>query len=287
IYLNRAYRTVYMGGGEFSKGMREQWYWMEDNDAGAGVIEAVIKAGSVTVTRGSTAITFTSAPAVSVLNYRFRVDDDEDIYRVSSHTAASASATLAVAYTGETGSAKAFRLMKFEYALPASAIKVVSPIYFYQDGGRECELVDLDDITRYWVSGRDLSGVPGRFAMKGESTIAFDRYGSDTANEKMVYELRYKTRPADLTNSASEEALVPRQWRHILSDLALYFIYVDKDDTRAQLIAQEVQGSVDQMKLENRAILAQGGEPGHIYPRGRPRVNVVRTASGKFIGYIR
>ncbi|MGI0026158.1 MAG: hypothetical protein ACREA4_13565, partial [Nitrososphaera sp.] len=47
IYLNRAYRTVYMGGGEFSKGMREQWYWMEDNDAGAGVIEAVIKAGSV------------------------------------------------------------------------------------------------------------------------------------------------------------------------------------------------------------------------------------------------
>ncbi|MCI0481375.1 MAG: hypothetical protein L0213_07290, partial [Candidatus Dadabacteria bacterium] len=204
VYLNRAYRALYMGGGEFSNDSREQWYWMEESDSGVGVIEAVIRTGTVTVTRGSTAITFSSAPAVSVADYRFRVDGDEDMYRVASHTAASTAATLAVEYTGETGAGKNFRLMKFEYPLPAAAIRVVSPIYFYQDGGRECLLVDLDDITKHWVSGADLDGVPERFAMDKENQIVFDRYGSDTEGEKMVYELRYKTRPSDLTNSGSE-----------------------------------------------------------------------------------
>ena len=170
--------------------------------------------------------------------------------------------------------------------MPAAAIRVVSPIYFYQDGGRECTLVDLDDITKHWISGASLSGVPDHFAMDKESHVVFDRYGSDTADEKMVYEVRYKTRPSDLTNSATEEPLVPRQWRHILADLGLYFIYLDKDDSRTGLVGKQIQVGLEAMKLENRSILATAGEAGHIFPRGRPQVRRVKTASGKLIGYI-
>lgn len=288
IYLNRAYRTIYMGGQEFSPEFHEKWGWAEQVTSHNGIINAVIKTGTVTVTRGSTSITFSSAPTISVASHKFRVDDDEDMYEIDTHTAASTAATLQLAYTGTTGSGKNFRLMQFRHALMSSVVKVSSPIHFYQDGGRECDHVSMEDIRRFYVSGKDLSGVPDMFSYdEKDNLIHFNRYGSDTENEKMVYELSARERPADLTNSITQEPIVPLQWRHVLSDLALYFVYLDKDDSRAQIVFNQAKAILIAMKVENRAFLEQSGEPGHIFPRGRPNVRRVKTSSGKLIGYFR
>ena len=287
IYMNRAYRAIYMGGMEFSKKFHEDWYWNKVVRTGSGALDAVIKTGTVTATRASTAITFSSAPAVSVADRRFLVDGDEDIYTVSAHTAGAAAATLLTAYTGTTGAGKTFRVMRHAYALISGITKIASPIFFYQDGGRECLFVDFDSIRRFWASGADLSGVPERFCYgETESEIYFDRYGSDTENEKMLFEYSANERPADLAND-SNEPIVPRQWRHIISDMALFFIYADKDDSRGRIVAEEAQAGLEAMKIENRAMMEQAGEVGHIYPRGRPTVRRVKTSSGKLIGYFR
>lgn len=288
IYLNRSYRALYMGGMEFNPKFHENWYWMDTDDVSSGVIEAVIKTGTVDVTRGSTSITFSIAPSISVAFHRFRVDGDEDMFRLSVHTAGSTSATLLNPYTGTTGSGKTFRLMKFQYDLPTDTIKIASPIYFSQDGGRECKLVDYKDILKFWASGEDLSGVPQMFSFHQgqEDKISFERYGSDTENEKMLYHTQRRVRPADLLDN-NAEPIVPLQWRHVLSDLALFFIYMDKNDDRMVLVGKQAEAGLQAMKIENRAVLAEAGEPGHIFPRSRQTVRRVRTSSGKLIGFLR
>lgn len=287
IYLNRAYRTVYMGGGEFNPKYHENWYWMDENEIGQDTITSVIKTGTVAVTFGSTAITFSVAPAFSVNAYMLRLDDDEDIFHIASHTAGSTAATLRTSYSGATATGKTFRLMKFTYDLPSDLLKISSPIHFYQDGGRVCDQVAMKDIVKFRVSGQDLSGVPDMFAQDEYDRITFNRYGSDTENEDMVYEMQYRPRPADLTNSTTQEPVIPREWRHVLSDLALYFIYFDKNDERTGLVGKQVSALLDAMKMENRAFLAESGSPGHIFPRGRRTVRRVKTSSGKLIGFFR
>jgi len=299
IYLNRAYRTVYHGGMEFSPEFNEQWVWASDRGQGLNsFIEASISAGTVTVTRGSTAATLTVAPQqqatnVSVSLYRFKIEGEPDIYEIASHTSGSTSLTLQSPYTGTTGGGKSYRLMRHRYDIPSDTegdkFRALSPIYFYQDGGRECNLVAHEEILKFWASGDTLSGVPQRFSVSSEEDeLNFDRYGSDTANEQMTWAAVVMKEIDVLTDSGTQQPRVPLPWRHVLSDLGLYYLYVDKDDSRAQILSEKVKATLTAMKTENRARIGWAGrELGKIYPRGRKSVERLRTSSGKLIGYFR
>jgi len=104
-YVNRAYRAIWVGGGEFVKDMQERWLWLKKDPPGTLVLNPVITLGSVVVTQGLNTVTFSSPPAVSVAGRLFKADAHTDIFRVITHTAGSASATLDAVYTGTSGSA--------------------------------------------------------------------------------------------------------------------------------------------------------------------------------------
>lgn len=89
-----------------------------------------ISTGTVAVTAASTTITFSSAPASSVAGWVLLVPGDTQdsgaVWRISAHTAASATATLDAAYTGATNTAASYNLYKDRYALASDTGVIVN-----------------------------------------------------------------------------------------------------------------------------------------------------------------
>jgi len=103
----------------------EDWPWLIKNDIIQTATE--IDTGTVSVTNDSTAITFSSAPAVSVQDdYRIQFDDSDDWYDITSHIAAATSATLSDVFLGDTNAAQVYNLRKVYYDLPADFDRMTS-----------------------------------------------------------------------------------------------------------------------------------------------------------------
>lgn len=93
------------------------WWWARGNiDVQQ---DPFINAGTVTVTQGATAITFTSAPAASQVGSQFSLNDESEIYTISEHVAGATAAQLTVRYTGTTNAEGSYRLWRRAIALPA------------------------------------------------------------------------------------------------------------------------------------------------------------------------
>lgn len=289
-YLNRAYQALVNGGSEIDPDVQEDWWWARKDPPGVLNLVSSITAGTVTVTNNSTTITFSSAPASSVAGYFFRVNDQPDVFRVAAHTGGSTSATLDAAYTGPNGAGKAYTLFKTEYALPSDLIRIISPMRIYQGSNHEVDGVELSSLERDWPIREIESGPPTQFAMTTETKVRFNKYGPvPTATPNMIrVEFDYIYRPADLTDSGSEEPVVPRQYRRMLSDIAVVFLFVDKNDDRASPISQVAKQGLQAMANEQRKRMVNYSRNyGRILAR-QERTNKhnrpLRTDSGVIIG---
>src|SRR2546428_10576616 len=100
VYVNRAWQAIWTGGEEIDDTIREDWLWLRR--LGVLVLDAPITDGSVSTTKSNATITFSVPPAVSVTGYYFRVKGWQDVYKVSAHTASSATATIDGIWTGPT-----------------------------------------------------------------------------------------------------------------------------------------------------------------------------------------
>lgn len=272
IDLNRAYRALWQGGGEFDAEINEPWLWLKKDPPGVLILNPVIDAGTVSVTNNSAAITLSSAPAASVAGRFFKTDDVGDVFRVLSHTGGSASATLDSVYTGDTAATAKYKLMQLEYSLPADCLRVIAPMRVQRDGYHEIDGIDLTSLDRdyplAWVEG----GTPDKFALVTESKVRFNRYGLSDAADYIRAEFDYLQKPADLTDSGSEEPLVPLQHRHVLADIGLFYLLTHKSDGKAEGIGLQAKAGLRAMAADNRARLAHMSRTvGRIYPRARHR----------------
>lgn len=286
VYLNRAYRSIYMGGTEFDPEFNEKFWWIRAEST--LTLEAAIKTGTASVTKNSTTVTLSSAPANSVAGWHFKVDTHHDFFRVSTHSGGSTTVSLDSVYTGDTNSAIAYRLMKFDYDLATDSIKVIDPMMVWaDDGDHKVELVSPVDVRRFWADHNTLSGAPEKFCMLDDDTVRFSQYGSDDGKLIRV-DYSYLKRPADLVNSGSDEPLVPRQYRHILSDMSLFFLFSDKNDTRVEGVGLMAKSGMRAMSLENRKRFSHAGDLGKIDPRSSvPGLRTLRSTTGKLIGVIK
>jgi hypothetical protein len=221
----------------------------------------------------------------SVAGYFFRVTDAPDVFRISTHVAGAVGAVLDTVYTGDDDTTADYRLMKLEYDLATNALKVMAPMKISRDGRFDVLGCSLSEMERDYPLNLIEAGAPERFSMVDEDTVRFNRYGSDDGDLIRV-DYSYMKRPDDLTNSATEEPLVPLTYRHVLADMALYFVLHDKDDTRAINIATQAKSGIKAMSNENRSRFTMTGEMGRIFPRqaNRGRSSVPRTESGMILG---
>jgi hypothetical protein len=134
------------------------------------------------------------------------------------------------------------------------------------------------------------SGPPQRFAFVTETKVRFDTFGplSTTSPNLIRLEYDYIYRPADLTNAANEEPIVPRQYRKLLADIALTFLFVDKNDDRASSVSGLAKKGVQSMENEQRSrMINYSRSNGLISPRLNQESRLrrpLRTDSGFIIG---
>lgn len=280
IYLNQAYRSLYMGGNEFDVNSNEIWWWLKATDN--IIMQSSIKVGTVSVTLNNAAATLSISQSVDLADgWYFKATDHADVFQISAHSGTQL--TLDSVYTGDTDTAAEYRLMKLEYDLSSATLKPIDKMRSFQDSFYKVEGIAESSFDDFYPLNLTESGVPDRFTMMGETRVRFNTYGSDTADELIRLDYDFLTRPADLTDSDSEEPLVPKQYRHILSTMIAYYLMVEKDDDRATLLFTEARRGIMAMRKENRSRWVMIGEMGQIYPRphllnqfNRPK----RTESG-------
>lgn len=283
-YLNRTYKTLASGASEFLPEYVDDWWWLRDR--GVLTLEPVITDGTVALTQDSAAITFSSAPAQSVADWRIRFGNWGEVFKIATHTAGVAAATLDSPYTGPSDAANSYKLMKVTYQLDTAVSAVTGPMVGFRSNPkingvspeRMDELYPFPDLS---------TGIPLAFALEDIQTVRFS-HGGRTDGFKMRVEYPYRPHVTDLTDDSNSIPLVPTEWRHILADMALTYVFLDKNDDRSNAVALAARTGLAGMLKENRRRLVKmNKDTGHIYPRshklGQQR-GVLRTESGLIIG---
>lgn len=287
IYLNRAYRSLYMGGSEFTPdGGSELWWWL--NTGNSNIIQQpTIETGTISVTNNNASVTFSGNITPDLTDgWYIKVGNHADLFQFSVHGGNQNTATLDSVYTGDTSATATYRLMKLEYDLASDVLYLSDKMHCNQDSQYDIDGISLTHLKERFPLHLLDSGVPSAFAPVSETRIMFNSYGS-TDGDYVRIDYDYLARPADLTDSSTEEPVVPRQYRHILSDMAVYFIHLDKENDRSSTAYRQAQAGIMAMKKENRSRYAKIGEAGRIYPRMSNRRylrRTLRTETGLIIG---
>lgn len=290
-YLNRAYQALLMGGSEVDPEINEDWWWARKHPPGVINLSPAYDTGTVSATNDNVTLTLSAAPAYSLAGYFFRANGHPDIFRVSAHTAASTSVTLDAAYTGPTDAALTFKFFKAEYDLASDMVRVIAPMRVYQGAYTEVDGTELMSLERDWPLNLIESGPPTQFAFVTETKVRFNTYGpltSASVPNSIRLEYDYVYRPADLTNSGSEEPIVPWQYRKLLADIAVTLLFVDKNDDRAAAVSQLAKKGLQAMEKEQRSrMINYSRSNGLISPRLNQESRLrrpLRTDSGFIIG---
>jgi hypothetical protein len=279
IFLNRAYRSLADGGLEFDKSKVRDWWWLY-TEANL-ILQPMITTGTVAVTQNSANITFSSGPAPDVDGYLFKVTGFADAFRISTHTAGATAAVLDSVYTGDTNATATYTLMKTDYNLAADFARLISPMKAYQDNGEDGRIYSIAqrDFDSDYPANRITQGVPNRFTFMDADTVRFNA-GGDYDGDYIRVDYDYIKTVTALTDSGSEEPLVPLRYRHVLADLGLYFLLLEKEDPKLQAILAQAKAGLQAMKNEQDARWPRMGMPGQIRPRTTGRRKVLESASG-------
>ncbi len=254
IYINAAYRKIWQGGGEFDPSINEDWVWLRGE--GNLILQTKISTGTISVTNNSASATLSASQATDVAGWFFKVDSYEGIFKVSTHGGATDAVTLDSVYTGDTNATASYKLVKYDYTLATSAIEVLSPMH---TAHRNNTMVTGNRINGLSLESTPypyelIAGVPEHFSQIDATTVRFNKY-ADSDMYRVDY--RYKKRPDDLTDSGSEEPLVPLRHRHVIGNIALYDIWTDKNDDRADTWSLVAKQGLKAMAVENQNRLSQ------------------------------
>lgn len=256
-YMNEVYMDVCMGGGRFGLPRPMPWFWlMKDSN----FILREEKTGTAAVTNGSASITFSSAISESVAGWHFFVENDSShvLYKISSHTAGSAPATLDSTYIGATDASASYVLKKLDYSLPSDLHRIIEPVRL--NGSIPASVSYLDNVEFHsrmhnWLMTKGASSIPQYFTVIDNTTIRFDGVGK----EEVRVDFRYIQVPTQLTGATGEEPLIPEQYRSILSNGTTYWLLLSKNDDRAVIYGNMVKSKLMGMAEQNtRALLDMG-----------------------------
>jgi hypothetical protein len=298
-YLNRNYRELATGASAFLPEFIDDWWWMQESSY--FMLEPAYDTGTCSVMRNSPVITLTNPPNIDPLGWRVRFKDQQvpDIFEIVVGGAAQANLTMDAPYTGPSGSV-GFFLMKTNYR-PLTTVKpqvLVGAMRAFRNPERIFGL-SQERMDELFPLARLMPGIPQAFAIVQELNdahnpglffeVRFSHGGLIGTNQRMRVDFWYRPVLDDLTDGTGSIPRVPQQWRHVLSDMALVQVLLDKNDDRANAAALAARTTLAAMLKENRRRNVKiDFNAGHISPRGNvgPSVKLypIRTESGLIIG---
>lgn len=121
-YLDRVHRTIVCGGTipvgkDSTVEIDEIWPWAKSRLPLILELEPKLNVGTVTLTLGSEAGTFSSAPAYSVQGWKLKISGRDEYFRISTHVAAGTAFEIDGAYPDASGAGLSFEAYKTDYDL--------------------------------------------------------------------------------------------------------------------------------------------------------------------------
>jgi hypothetical protein len=297
-YINRNYRELATGASAFIPEYVEDWWWMRESSY--FIMEPAYQEGRVTATKGSTVITLTVPPQFDPAGWliRFRDSSQPDIFQVVTAGAAQPNLVIDAPYTGASIIEANYILMKCNYH-PAPTVRpqvLLGPMRAFRHPERIYGVAP-ERLDELWPLARLMPGVPqaftilqelNEFSNPGEPWEIRFSHGGLTDGSQMRIDYWYRPVLDDLVDSTDSIPRVPQQWRHVLSDMALVQVLLDKNDDRANAAALGARSTIAAMLKENRRRNAKiDFKAGHLSPRGvvgSPQRPQIRTESGLLIG---
>lgn len=289
--LNRAHRAICSGTFELTPKIQHDWWWLRKSSPGVLILQPAVNAGTVAITKGSASITFSTAPQingsnVSVEGFHFKLTSGNgEVYRISSHTSGNTSATLDSVATDTTNSAAAYKAVKLIYTLASDVKDVIGPMRSNQPSqSGDISGCSVNQLLTDFPVRNVTFGTPRRFAMVGEQRVQFSHYAGDNG-ELIRVEYDYKVMPTDLAYDTNEP-LIPRDYRSLLSDYIQGYIFGAKSDDRAPTALASCQAKMMAMSDAHLNTMSASGHLfGQVIPRqGQIRREVPRTSSGLVLG---
>lgn len=219
------------------------WPWLRDFIPVQTVID--ITTGTLTATTGSTSITFSSAPSVSVAGRFIQTSDSNDWYEISAHTAASTSATLAQNYLGTGGSGLTYTVRAFFYSVDSSVDRIISAAQSLTPQ----VLTPLDHIA-YDESMvfSSTTGTPRAYYTYGLDSSQYWQVGFyPTPDATINVWLKVLKKETDMS-ADSNTPLIPAKYHDVILDLASFYAFSSLDDSRATTFYQKYQVGLERMK---------------------------------------
>jgi len=125
-YANKVHKTVIAGGTIFDYEIDETWKWAKSRTPMVIELMPAYETGSITLTNGDEAGTFSAAPSISLKGYHLQVGTDREVYKIISHSASSADFELDSNYQGTSGSGKTYKAIKLDYELSPTHLYVTA-----------------------------------------------------------------------------------------------------------------------------------------------------------------
>jgi len=298
-YINRNYREIATGASAFLPEFTDDWWWMRE--ASYFILEPVYEVGTISVTTGSSVVVLTNPPQFDPAGWTLRLKDQQvpDVFQVTLAGVAQPNLTLDAPYTGPSATGAGYFLMKINYKPNANVRPQVllGPMRAFRYPERIYG-VSPERMDELWPLARLTPGIPQAFCILQELNeyqnpgepweVRFSHGG--LIGQQMRVDYWYRPVLADLGDTIDSIPRIPQQWRHILADMALVQVLLDKNDDRANAAALAARTTLAAMLKENRRRNVKVDfKAGHISPRGvvghpGERPYPIRTESGLIIG---
>lgn len=125
-FVNRIHRTIIIGGSEFNIEVDEVWAWARAQKPMIIELKPKYNTGSITLTKGSEAGTFSDAPSSSLAGWHLQVSGRDGVFKIASHSAAATAFELDGAYDSDSGASLTFQAFKLDYELVPSYLIIDS-----------------------------------------------------------------------------------------------------------------------------------------------------------------
>jgi len=130
-FLNRAHFSILAGGTiplgkDATVEIDEVWPWARSPRPLILELQPKYDTGTVTLTQGSEAGTFSAGPAASLAGWHIQIEGRPEWFKIASHTAAATAFELDGAYPDTTGASLNFEARKLDYALTPEYIVIDS-----------------------------------------------------------------------------------------------------------------------------------------------------------------
>lgn len=203
--------------------------------------------GTVATVAGNTSVTFSGTIATSKTGYYLQTSDSKDWYRISAHTAGTATATLETAAIN-TNATATFTIRKFFYSTDATVDRVIA---ISQDVLPYMLVETSYEYFQAYNPGFLSSGTPRMYCTSGVDASGYPQFrlwpNPDATINLQVW---YQKLPIDMSADA-DVSVIPAKWHTtVLVDGALVYAYKFLDDGRMADQVALFEAGIEEMKSE-------------------------------------